>query len=1069
LSSLSYKKLIIQVYSKGKIMHTRLNTQIGKVVFGLILVVIVLFVSFGIIGSPVAHAQQIATPEPGQYYTLNTVKLANGPDIQEIIINGPPAPPAGFDVQRNAAAPIEGNSAAGIHLLEAPAFKWVFGCSAVSGAMIAGYYDRSGWPNMYAGPTNGGVIPLDDNSWPTWTDSASATYPGNPLIASKNGLDGRTTRGSIDDYWIAYQSTLADPFITNGWIQHTWGTAIGDYMKTSQSSFTNTDGSTMFYTYTSVPNQLTCATMAANSLADGTLGRKLFYEARGYTVTDCYNQRTDNTVAGGFSLAQFRAEIDAGRPVMLNLLGHTIVGVGYDDTSSTIYIHDTWDNNNHTMTWGTSYSGMALNSVSIVNLQAPARIISGNAGIGAVTLSYTDGTAKTATADSAGLYTFTVPSGWTGTVTPSLAGYTFTPASKSYTNLLADQTGQDYTANLIPPSSYTISGNAGVAAATLSYTDGTAKTATADNAGLYTFTVPSGWTGTVTPSLAGYTFTPASKSYTNLLADQTGQDYTANLIPPSSYTISGNAGVGAAILSYTDGTPKTATADNAGLYTFTVPSGWTGTVTPSLTGYTFTPDSKSYTNLLADQIGQDYVANLIPPSSYTISGNAGIAAATLSYTDGTAKTVVADANGLYTFTVPSGWTGTVTPSLPGYAFAPINTSYANVLADQLTQNYTATNIAIPVTIAPSGTTTLSTPTYSWSKITGATQYQYQLYSGATLVYTQTVASSACGSTANCVNTPVTVLPYAAYTWKVRSMTGGVWQPFSAAQAFSVINVISTLVAPTGITTDTTPTYSWSKVSGATQYQYQLYKGTTLVYTITVATSACGSTANCVNTPAPVLAYAAYTWKVRAMTGGVWQAFSAAKAFTIAAIPTTVAPDGTTTDTTPTFSWSKITGATQYQYQLYKGAALVYSQTVAASACGSTVNCVNTPTTVLAYAAYTWKARAMTGGIWQAFSVARAFTIAAIPTAITPSGKITDTTPTYTWTKITGASQYQYQLYQGTTLVYTQTVAAGACGATANCVNTPTKVLTAGAYTWKVRVMIGGIWQAFSPVKAFTLP
>ena len=102
---------------------------------------------------------------------------------------------------------------------------------------------------------------------------------------------------------------------------------------------------------------------------DGTYGRKLFYEAKGYTVTDCYSQTTDNKVSGGFSFADFKAQIDANRPVMLNLDGHTIVGVGYDDSTNTVYIHDTWDNNNHTMTWGGSYSGMELLSVSIVNLQ----------------------------------------------------------------------------------------------------------------------------------------------------------------------------------------------------------------------------------------------------------------------------------------------------------------------------------------------------------------------------------------------------------------------------------------------------------------------------------------------------------------------------------------------------------------------------------------------------------------------------------------------------------------------------------------------------------------------------
>jgi len=157
-------------------------------------------------------------------------------------------------------------------------------------------------------------------------------------------------------------------------------------MKTSQSAFGNIDGSTTFYNWASSASPLTCGDMATNGIdtQDGTYGRKLFYEARGYTVTDCYNQKTDNTIAGGFSFAQYKAEIDAGRPVMLNLEGHTVVGVGYDDSSNLVYIHDTWDYSNHTMTWGASYSGMGLLSVSIVNLLAESSptitVVSPNGG-----------------------------------------------------------------------------------------------------------------------------------------------------------------------------------------------------------------------------------------------------------------------------------------------------------------------------------------------------------------------------------------------------------------------------------------------------------------------------------------------------------------------------------------------------------------------------------------------------------------------------------------------------------------------------------------------------------------
>jgi len=78
--------------------------------------------------------------------------------------------------------------------------------------------------------------------------------------------------------------------------------------------------------------------------------------------------------------------------------------------------------------------------------------------------------------------------------------------------------------------SITISGNVGVAGATLSYDDGGPMAATAESSGKYTFTVSYNWSGKVTPSKAGYTFTPASIEYTNVLADQTGQNYTATSV-----------------------------------------------------------------------------------------------------------------------------------------------------------------------------------------------------------------------------------------------------------------------------------------------------------------------------------------------------------------------------------------------------------------------------------------------------------------------------------------------------------------------------------------------------------
>jgi hypothetical protein len=156
----------------------------------------------------------------------------------------------------------------------------------------------------------------------------------------------------------------------------------------------------------------------------------------------------------------------------------------------------------------------------------------------------------------------------------------------------------------------TVSGNVGVAGVLVSYTGGAVLS---DATGNYTFTVSTvPWTGTVTPSKFGYTFAPVNRTYTSILVDQGGQNFTASA---PTFTISGNisgnlapnTGVGGVTLSYTDGTPKTVNTNSLGNYTLTVSYGWTGTVTPSRTGVIFTPANIAYTNVTANQILQNYV------------------------------------------------------------------------------------------------------------------------------------------------------------------------------------------------------------------------------------------------------------------------------------------------------------------------------------------------------------------------------------------------------------------------------------------------------------------------------
>ena len=79
------------------------------------------------------------------------------------------------------------------------------------------------------------------------------------------------------------------------------------------------------------------------------------------------------------------------------------------------------------------------------------RITSGGTGLAGVTLTFS-GSAGTTTSNINGNYSHTVAYGWSGTVTPSKSGYSFTPANRSYTNVTTNLSNQDFTAvPLAPP------------------------------------------------------------------------------------------------------------------------------------------------------------------------------------------------------------------------------------------------------------------------------------------------------------------------------------------------------------------------------------------------------------------------------------------------------------------------------------------------------------------------------------------------------------------------------------------------------------------------------------------
>ena len=93
----------------------------------------------------------------------------------------------------------------------------------------------------------------------------------------------------------------------------------------------------------------------------------------------------------------------------------------------------------------TSWNGNGQGNAPYFSSAVSTVTISGAVGAAGVTLSYIDVTPKAATSQSDGSYSLPVSYNWSGTVTPSHACFTFSPASLSYSNVTTNQTAQNYT------------------------------------------------------------------------------------------------------------------------------------------------------------------------------------------------------------------------------------------------------------------------------------------------------------------------------------------------------------------------------------------------------------------------------------------------------------------------------------------------------------------------------------------------------------------------------------------------------------------------------------------------
>lgn len=184
-----------------------------------------------------------------------------------------------------------------------------------------------------------------------------------------------------------------------------------------------------------------------------------------------------------------------------------------------------------------------------------------------------------------------------------------------------------------------------------------------------------------------------SGSWNTRISDFKFSNCTGGTTP--TYSISGtittSAGVGINGVTVSTGGSST-TTNSSGAYTISNLAAGSYTLTPSLTGYSFSPVNRAVSITSANVTGQNFTGTP-PASTYSISGtittSSGAAISGVTVSRGAAS-VTTNSSGVYTFTGVANGSYTITPSLTGYTFSPVNRAVTVSGANLTGQNFTGT-------------------------------------------------------------------------------------------------------------------------------------------------------------------------------------------------------------------------------------------------------------------------------------------------------------------------------------------------------------------------------------------
>ena len=221
-----------------------------------------------------------------------------------------------------------------------------------------------------------------------------------------------------------------------------------------------------------------------------------------------------------------------------------------------------------------------------------------------------------AVTDANGFYELQVNYHWSGVTKPKKNGYIFEPNGYVYSNVNQDLTNMDYTA---APTMFTISGfvleqgSATPISGVSIVADSGGGAATTGANGYYEIVVDYNWSGEVRPDKYGLVFEPNSRHYEDVNQNFTAdQNYAATEYDFRIYGYVRNecaVPIEGVLVDATNGAVSD-TTDTNGFYEVWILEGWSGTVTPVRTNFTFESVSTGYADVQADE-AENYIADNI--------------------------------------------------------------------------------------------------------------------------------------------------------------------------------------------------------------------------------------------------------------------------------------------------------------------------------------------------------------------------------------------------------------------------------------------------------------------------